>query len=328
MFRLWKFFFPPPPPSPPFPHPQSSKKNKKAAAGPLTASTPSSDLAQSDKNAYRRAFVETAYSIAAALSFCLALYLLKGPTAGLEFLSGYLVEESLSVDNLFVFLLLFDFFQVPLEAQKRVLQWGFIGALASRGLFIGLGSVAIQQFKAVDLLFAGILIFSSFKILAEDGGGGEEDLRENPVVKFASRWIETTEEYDGANFFSQLPDGRKVATPLFLALVCIEISDVIFAIDSVPAVFGVTKDPIIVFTSNMFAILGLRSLYTVLSAAVQDLEYLEPAVALILGFVGAKLGAEYFGYEVGTIPSLSVILTLLGGGIGLSLVKNAQEEST
>jgi len=277
---------------------------------------------------YRRALVETTYSIAAALAFGLFLYIARGQTAGLEFFSGYLVEESLSVDNLFVFLLLFDYFQVPLGSQKRVLQWGFLGALASRGLFIGLGSVALQNFKPVTLVFAGILLYSSLQLLLENDDD-DENLEDNAIVKFAAQLIETSDKYDGDKFFTKLDDGRKVATPLFLALVCIEISDVLFAVDSVPAVFGVTKDPLIVFTSNMFAILGLRSLYTVLSTAVQDLKYLQPAVALILGFVGAKLVAEYFGMDVGTAESLAVILSLLGGGIGLSLYEknNAKEEA-
>jgi len=301
---------------------QQSEDAKKAIASGTNKPTVSTNSKQiEDRGKYRTAVIETVYSVAAALGFALFIYITRGQTSGLEFLSGYIVEESLSVDNLFVFLLLFDYFKVPLEAQKRVLQWGFLGALASRGLFIGLGSVAIQQFKPIILVFAGILIYSSGKLLL-DSEDEPEDLRDNPVVKFASRWIETTDKYDGNKFFTTSPEGNKVATPLFLALVCIEISDVLFAVDSVPAVFGVTKDPLIVFTSNMFAILGLRSLYTVLSAAVQDLEYLQPAVALILGFVGIKLAAEYFGLEVGTVQSLSVIISLLGGGIGLSLYKN------
>ena len=188
------------------------------------------------------------------------------------------------MDNLFVFLLLFDYFRVPLAFQGRVLQWGIIGAVVLRGVFIALGVVALEKFRAVLLVFAAVLLASSGKLLLELSSGGgddeEEDLSENAIVQLATKYISTTDEYDGDRFFTTVvtttttPDASqpsgwadvevavRKATPLLLALVCVELTDVVFAVDSVPAVFGVTEDPFIVFSSNMFAILGLRSLFT------------------------------------------------------------------
>eukprot|EP00547_Thalassionema_nitzschioides_P004142 CAMPEP_0194213690 /NCGR_PEP_ID=MMETSP0156-20130528/14463_1 /TAXON_ID=33649 /ORGANISM="Thalassionema nitzschioides, Strain L26-B" /LENGTH=265 /DNA_ID=CAMNT_0038941783 /DNA_START=399 /DNA_END=1193 /DNA_ORIENTATION=- len=237
-----------------------------------------------------------------------------------EFYAGYLVEQSLSVDNLFVFLLLFDFFKVPLQCQDKVLSWGIYGAVVMRATMITLGAIAIETFRPILLVFAGILVYSSFKILVEGDDDEEEDMNENAIVKFSRRLIDSTDEFDESNFFT-IVGGIRKATPLFLCMIAIEISDVVFAVDSVPAVFGVTENPLVVFTSNMFAIMGLRSLYTILSKAATDLVYLEPAVAVVLGFIGSKMIGEYFGYEIPTQLSLTVVATLLSGGIGLSILE-------
>lgn len=276
---------------------------------------------------YRDAFVKTGLSVGSALLFGLGVWAWKGPDSGLEYYAGYLVEQSLSVDNLFVFVVLFEYFKVPTDYQGRVLSWGIFGAMAMRALMVFAGVEAIENFRVVLLAFAAILVFTSVKLLAEDDSEeGQEDLAENQIVKFARSLLTTTDDYDGPNFFSEVEGKGRVATPLLLVLICVELSDVVFAVDSVPAVFGVTKDPFIVYTSNIFAILGLRSLYTVLANAVVDLPYLKPAVALILGLVGMKLGGEYFGFEVSNVVSLGVIASVLGSGVWASLYLKPKEE--
>lgn len=276
---------------------------------------------------YRDAFVKTGLSVGSALLFGLGVWAWKGPDSGLEYYAGYLVEQSLSVDNLFVFVVLFEYFKVPTDYQGRVLSWGIFGAMAMRALMVLAGVEAIENFRVVLLAFAGILVFTSVKLLSEDDSEeGEEDLAENQIVKFARSLITTTDDYDGPNFFTEVEGRGRLATPLLLVLICVELSDVVFAVDSVPAVFGVTKDPFVVYTSNIFAILGLRSLYTVLANAMVDLPYLKPAVALILGLVGMKLGGEYFGFEVSNVVSLGVIASVLGSGVWASLYLKPKEE--
>mmetsp|Transcript_40660 Transcript_40660/g.49317 ORF Transcript_40660/g.49317 Transcript_40660/m.49317 type:complete len:405 (-) Transcript_40660:522-1736(-) len=265
---------------------------------------------------------ELVFWIAGAFLFGGAITLIQGPEKGSEFFAGYLLEESLSVDNLFVFVLIFNYFEVPLASQSRVLLYGIWGAAIMRAIMVVLGSAAIENFQPVLLVFAGILIFSSYKLLTE-GEGEDEDFSENAILKFCKRFIPVTDEMDGDRFFTEVKEGGTVvtkATPLLLVLAVVELSDVVFAVDSIPAVFGVTQDPFIVYTSNMFAIFGLRSLYYFVSSAVEDLVYLQPAVALVLGFVGTKMVGEYCGLEVSTEASLAVVATLLAGGIGLSLL--------
>lgn len=259
--------------------------------------------------------------------FAAGLAIVNGLDDGVAFVSGYLVEESLSVDNLFVFLLIFDFFNVPLSYQQRVLTWGIIGSVVLRAAFILFGSFALEQFRVVLLGFAGILLFSSLKLLTAGEEDEDENFSDNGIVKLATNLVQATDTYDGDRFFTEV-DGVRRATPLLLVLVCVELTDIVFALDSVPAVFGITSDPWIVFSSNMFAILGLRSLFSVLANAVQDLEYLEPAVAAVLGFVGLKLGGEYFGVEINNQLSLAVITAALGTGVGASLIaKNAKTDA-
>jgi len=270
----------------------------------------------------KSALKQTSLAVVSAAMFGAGIFWFKGVESGLEFAAGYLVEQSLSVDNLFVFLLLFKYFQVPKCYENQVLNWGIFGALLLRGIMIGIGVEAVELFQPIFLVFAAVLAYSSYKILAEwvtGEGEEEEDLEDNAIIKLASKVLTVSDEYDGGKFFTVV-DGVKVATPLLLCLVCVELSDIVFAVDSVPAVFGVTKDPFIVYTSNIFAILGLRSLYTVLSKAVSELDYLQPAVGIVLGFIGSKLGLEYYGYEISTGVSLGVVAALLGGGVGLSVL--------
>ena len=260
--------------------------------------------------------------VAAAAAFSVGIAATMGTSAAIEFCSGYVLEQCLSVDNLFVFLVLFDYFAVRDKAvQEKVLGYGIWGAIILRGLFIGIGAVALEQFHQVLFVFALILGFSSFKILSSGDGTDDEDedVESNPVVNLASRFLKTAEDFDGDKFFT-VRDGVRLATPLLLCLVCVELSDVIFAFDSVPAVFGVTQDPFIVYTSNIFAISGLRSLYGVLSQAVADLKYLEKAVGIVLAVISLKLGAETFNIELlNPLESLVVVIGILGTGVFLSL---------
>jgi len=245
-----------------------------------------------------------------------------GLSTGYEFFAGYLVEQSLSIDNLFVFIMLFDYFRVPLELQSRVLSWGIAGAIGLRGLMIGVGVASIQQFKAVILVFAGILLASSFKLLTETEPS-ENGVADNYVMKLATKLFpNTSADFDGERFFVTSETGQRIATPLFLCLVCVELSDFVFAVDSIPAVLGVSKDPLVVYASNIFAIMALRSLYTLVAKAVTELHYLKPAVAAVLGFVGIKMIAEYLHVEIGTGTSLGVVCSLLGSGILASLWEN------
>jgi TerC family integral membrane protein len=264
-------------------------------------------------------------SLSAAALFGFGVYTLQGPEAGFEFAAGFLVEQSLSVDNIFVFLLIFNYFKVPKDLEQIVLSWGIFGAIVLRALFIALGAVAINNFHQVLLIFAAFLLYCSYKLLVLGDDDEDEDLSNNKIVSTVQRFVPAVSEYNGSNFFAVTEDGRKAATPLLITLICIELSDIVFAVDSVPAVFGVTEDPFIVFSSNIFAILALRSLFQVLSVAVKELEYLEQAVAIVLGFVGIKLVGEYFGMDMPASTSVAVILAVLGGGVGLSLYRKDKD---
>lgn len=203
-------------------------------------------------NEYKQNLVKTLQWVLASLGFAGILGVTKGLTTSVEFVSGYVLEQSLSIDNLFVFIVLFDYFKIPVQRQDRILSYGLNVAIILRGLFISIGFVAINKYKQVLLIFAALLLFSSYKILfSVDDGDDEEDLASNKIVQFAQTFFKTTTEFEGDKFFIE-KDNVKLATPLFICLICVELSDVLFALDSVPAVFGVTQDPLVVFTSNMF----------------------------------------------------------------------------
>ena len=265
-------------------------------------------------------------SVVAAGVFGAGIYATTGEEKALEFCAGYVVEQSLSVDNLLVFLVLFEYFRVPPgPMQDKALAYGLYGAVVCRAVFVGLGAVALADFRGVLLVFAGILVASSAKILFFSEEEDDEDVSQNAIVKWVNSQslVPATDAFDSedpSKFFTFFSEGVRRATPLLAAVACLELSDIVFAVGSVPAVFGVSEDPFIVYTSNMFAILGLRAWYGVLSRAAHELVYLEKAVALVLGFVGAKLGAEYFGQEVSTETSLAVIFVILGAGVAASLL--------
>eukprot|EP01031_Cornospumella_fuschlensis_P032658 gene32658-39483_t len=286
-------------------------------------SSVNNDLIDVDQRSIKQDFIKSLAWMGAATGFAALLGALRGPAAAIEFSSGYILELCLSVDNLFVFLVLFDYFKVSGKAQEKVLSYGIFGAVVLRGLFIIMGSVAIHQFHQVLLLFSAVLAYSSFKILIKDEDNEEEeDPSNNPLIKFSQEFFHTSPEFDGDKFFT-VKNGVKLATPLFICAVCIELSDILFAFDSVPAIFGVTQDPVVVYTSNIFAIAGLRSLYAILSKAVSELKYLEKAVGLVLGVIAVKLGYETFGVEILTpLESLLVVLGIIGLGITASLWGN------
>ena len=272
---------------------------------------------------FKAAARKTALSVAAAACFGLALNYAKSTTAALEFASGYLVEQSLSVDNLFVFIMLFDYFRVPREFQGRVLNWGILGAIAMRGVMIIAGVAAVQKFKWMTLLFAGILFLSAIKLLLEGDDDDEDEINDRLVMRIARRVVGATAEYDGDRFFTvTYKDGKsiKAATPLLLCLVCVELSDVVFAVDSIPAVLGISTDPLVVYSSNIFAIIGLRALYTLVARAVDSLTYLKHAVCAVLVFIALKMIGEYFEYHLSTGFSLCVVGSLLALGVLVSCV--------
>lgn len=265
----------------------------------------------------REALVASLFWLTLAIGFNVLVYRWFGSAKGLEFTTGYLIEEALSVDNLFVFLVVFSYFAVPPEYQRRVLYWGILGALVMRAAFILLGTVFIQTFHWAIWVFGGILVYTGFRLLIQSGE--EVDPEKNPAVRLARRWIPMTSSYHGPRFFITR-DGRRLATPLLLVLVTVEVTDVIFAVDSIPAVFAVTHDPFIVFTSNIFAILGLRSLYFLLASVMDRFHYLKVGLAFVLVFVGVKMLIEHW-YKIPIGASLVVVATLLGFSMIASLLR-------
>jgi len=279
-----------------------------------------------DDEIYNTALTNTFITVIGSSVIGLLIWFYQGAIPCEQFFASYLVEQALSLDNLFVFLLLFKYFEVPLEYQSRVLNWGFYGAIVMRFIMISLGIAAIKSFRPVLVLFAGILVYSSGKMLVDMAGDEEEeeDMSDNAIVKFSKNLFPTTDKFDGDRFFSQV-NGVQSATPMLLCMIAVELSDLVFAVDSIPAVFGVTLDPFIVFVSNICAISGLRSLYVVLSEAASNLKYLEPAVAVVLLFIGIKLLLEYVGIDISTTVSLCVVGALLSSGIGLSVLTQEKE---
>ncbi len=271
----------------------------------------------------REAFVRSVGWITVAALFNAGVYVTLGKQAGLEFTAAYLLEEALSVDNLFVFVVIFSAFRVPPAHQHRVLFWGIVGAVVLRGVFIGVGTALVQRFAWTMFLFGGILIWTAWKLLR---GGDEEaeDPANNPAFRLFKRMVPSVTEFHGSSFTVR-EGGKLFATPLLAVLVLIETSDVLFALDSIPAVFGVSKDPFIVYTSNIFAILGLRSLYFLLAGVVHKFAYLKTGLAAILAFVGAKMIAHPW-FHVPTGISLGVIAFLLTITIVVSWLWPPEEE--
>ncbi|MFL6255003.1 MAG: TerC family protein [Pyrinomonadaceae bacterium] len=258
---------------------------------------------------YREATVWSVVWVTLALVFAGLVFWKTNRQTGLEFLTGYVIELSLSVDNLFVFLLIFSYFKVPAKYQHRVLFWGVLGALVMRMTMIGIGATLVERFHWILYIFGGFLIYTGFKMLRQDESQANPE--DNPLVRFATRLIPITRHYEGDKFFT-VKNGRKMGTLLLLVLVIVEVSDLVFAVDSIPAIFGITTNSFIVYTSNVFAILGLRSLYFLLAGVVEKFHYLKLGLAIVLMFVGVKMLAEGYVHEHFGVGKETVILVSLG----------------
>ncbi len=265
----------------------------------------------------KEAAIWTAVWIGLALTFNIVLFFWQGTEPALQFLTGYLIEKALSVDNLFVFALIFSLFAVPPQFQHRVLFWGVLGALIMRGAFIAAGSALLHNFHWVIYIFGAFLVYTGIKLAAHKETSVEPD--RNPAVKLFRRFFPITNQYHGEHFFVRQA-GKLLATPLVLVLVVVESTDLVFAVDSIPAIFAVTSDPFLVYTSNVFAILGLRSLYFLLAGALDKFYYLKTALAFILSFVGVKmLISEWI--KIPITLSLAVIVMLLMTAIVASVIR-------
>lgn len=250
-----------------------------------------------------------------AMMFCGFIFTYAGKTKALEFLTGYVVEFSLSMDNVFVFVLIFKYFKIPPQFQHRVLFWGILGAIIMRFIMITGGIFLFEKFEWIFLIFGIILIYSGYKIAFSHELSSETGMQANGIMKFLGRYFNVTKELHGEKFFAIEKTGRRVITPLFVVLLFIEKTDLIFALDSIPAIIAITKDPFIIFTSNIFAIIGLRSLYFMLANMIERFAYLKYGLAIILVFVGFKM---IFGmYDMHLPISLSLLFIVLALGISV-----------
>jgi len=252
-----------------------------------------------------------------ALLFAAGIYVWSGADNALLFLTGYLIEQSLSVDNIFVIVMIFSYFRVPKKYEHRVLFWGILGALVMRAIFIGFGSLLIQKVSWILYVFGAFLIFTGARMAVRREDEFDEH---NVILRLARRYLRVSDEYDGQRFFT-VQNGKRLATPLLPVLLVVEVTDLIFAVDSIPAIFAVTTDAFLVYTSNIFAILGLRSMYFLLSGIVHRFVYLQYGLSVILVFVGLKMIAGDF-VHVPTAASLGVIVLALGVSIAASLLRS------
>jgi tellurite resistance protein TerC len=253
-----------------------------------------------------------------ALLFNAGIWHFSGSQKALEFFTGYVIEKSLSVDNVFVFAMLFSYFAVPPIFQHKVLFWGVLGALVMRAAMIALGAALIAKFSWIIYLFGAFLILTGIKMVLKR----EEEIHpeRNPVVRLFKRLMPVTSDYRGDKFFV-VENGLRHATPLFVVLLLVEFSDLIFAVDSIPAIFAVTTDPFIVYTSNVFAILGLRSLYFALAGVMDKFHYLKIGLGVVLSFVGVKMMLAHSPYKIDTLVSLAVVVGIIAASIVASLLR-------
>ena len=251
----------------------------------------------------------------------LDIHEVNGKEAALKFFTGYILEKSLSLDNIFVIAMIFSYFKVPAQYQHRLLFWGILGAILLRGIMIVVGVALIQKFIWMVYVFGFFLIITAIKILVTRHDNLEPE--KNPLVRLARKFLPVTDQLHGMHFFIK-SNGRRMATPLFLVLIVVESSDVLFAVDSIPAIFAVTTDPFIVFTSNIFAILGLRSLYFALAAIIDKFRYLKVSLVYILVYVGVKMILSHH-YPIPVFVSLSIILAILVVGIIASVYAEKRE---
>ncbi len=269
----------------------------------------------------KEAAIWSAVWVGLSLTFSLFVFRFMGTNSGLEFLTGYLIEYALSVDNIFVFVLIFGYFRIPMEYQHRVLFWGIMGALILRGAMIGAGAVLVSRFEWILYLFGAFLVFTGVR-MALQKSEDQYDPEKNPILRLVRKVIPVTPEYHGQQFFVRAPDEtgaiRLMATPLFIVLILVETTDVIFATDSIPAIFAITRDPFIVYTSNVCAVLGLRALYFLLAGIVDKFHYLKVGLSIVLIFIGLKmLGESFVHIPIGV--SLGVVAVILIASVVASL---------
>jgi tellurite resistance protein TerC len=275
------------------------------------------------KPSLREAIIWSIVWITCALLFNGGVFYFEGNQKGMEFLTGYIVEKALSVDNIFVFVLVFSYFSVSLEYQHKILFWGILGALFMRASFILLGTMLITRFHFILYIFGVILVYGGYKMMFQDDGE-QIDPGKNPFLKLCRKIFPMTPNYNGSNFFVR--EGLKImATPLLAVLVVIETTDLLFAVDSIPAVFAITQDAFIVYTSNIFAILGLRSLYFVLAGVLDKFIYLKYGLSIVLAFIGVKMLIIDI-VKIPTFFSLMVVCILITGSVILSLFAKKDKE--
>lgn len=271
----------------------------------------------------KEALIWSGVWITLAMVFNIGVYHYMGSEAAMQFLTGYVIEKSLSVDNIFVFVLIFSYFAVPAEYQHKVLFWGIIGALIMRAILIAVGAALISEFHWIIYIFGGFLIITGIKMLVQKEM--EIHPESNPVVRFFKKFMSVTPSFEGDRFFVK-KDAKTWATPLFVVLLIVEFTDLIFAVDSIPAIFAITTDPFIVYTSNVFAILGLRSLYFALASVIDKFHLLKLGLALVLIFVGVKMTIVDF-YKIPVVIALAVVASILSVSVILSLLIPAKSKT-
>lgn len=274
---------------------------------------------------YREAWVWSGVWVTLALIFGALVFHYQGHIRGLEFLTGYVIELSLSVDNLFVFLLIFSYFKVPAKFQHRVLFWGVMGALIMRLTMIFVGAELINRFHWIIYIFGGFLVYTGIKMFRHEEVDIQPD--QNLAVRIVTRLLPITRHYEEDKFFTKI-DGKRTGTLLFLVLTVVEVTDLVFAVDSIPAIFAVTRDTFIVYTSNVFAILGLRSMYFLLAGVVEKFRYLRTGLAIVLTFIGIKMLLGALHINIPILISLGVVVLVLAGSVILSLIIPSKPDAT
>ena len=274
---------------------------------------------------YREAWIWSGVWVTLAMLFAALVFHYQGSTRGLEFLTGYLIELSLSVDNLFVFLLIFSFFKVPAQFQHRVLFWGVMGALIMRLTMIFVGAALLDRFHWIIYIFGGFLVYTGIKMFRQE----EIDIQpeQNPLVRIVTRFFPVARHYEEEKFFTKV-DGKRTGTLLLLVLMVVEVTDLVFAVDSIPAIFAITTNTFIVYTSNVFAILGLRSMYFLLAGVVEKFRYLRTGLAIVLTFIGVKMLLVAIGIHIPILFSLGFVALVLAGSVVASLLIAPEREKT
>ncbi|MFN3266607.1 MAG: TerC family protein [Deinococcales bacterium] len=275
----------------------------------------------------------SAFYIGAALLYGAWIWWQMGQTSAIQYYTGFFIEKTLALDNIFVISLIFTYFAIPRKYQHRVLFWGILGVIVLRGIMIALGAALVQQFDWVLYVFAAFLLLTGVKMLLEAGKEHDTDMSKNPLLQFLKSRMKVTDQLHGEKFFVQQADPKtgqlvRYATPLFLALMLVEFADLIFAVDSVPAIFAITTDPFIVYTSNIFAILGLRALYFALAAMIHRFRYLKYSLSVVLIFISAKVFANQIFGKMDSLLSLGITLSILAAGIVYSLIRTEKDDDT